>query len=825
MLQSVQSVQSFFMNHSLVDRLVEEKKTNAWLHFQYMVHMLQMKCGVKRKKCFVSYAWEDDAKTRKALQEQLRVLSGDLAKMGTDLILDLEDLQGEIHEWMKDRIAESDYVFVIGTPTYEKKCLNPSSNVALEWKWIQEKVKSAKEQGNTNVLFPLLYEGDFLSSFPPTVVQHLIRDFRNRNNYYHQVAGLSGPLGLIPDIHPEFDKSGTHHMEYSIIYQKFLDQCEQSQILITGHDETQVQVCDDKSQIDAFLNHIVSGRQSQAESLLLTNPALAMQSGQIIDLSGRVFEDITGMQYSLWALDWNMWTMIAKYLPDAFVLYEQIKHIPTKKWAQLYGETFSSQTLVHAYQIVIDAWGGKLGSEISDLFIAQVGRAQLLTPSHAIQEQYQRKRAFLPSAEFDAPAYLVRQENLLVKIKHRSGHVALHSLCTPGSIGCRGDKAKQHLEETRDAFISLFDVRSKQRTSFINQINQKMEINPFLRHIVAGEEKQAEQMLFTNKLLAIWKGDVTDHAGRIFKQVTAFQYCFWSLDMQMCNMLLRFMDLVSVRQQIQELVTDEEKKRPEWQGKNGDSALLVWDKLISCYSSLWSRKWTIMEGEDVNKFWVTEIGSLQLQLPIHVLQEYSSNFRLTSETRGSVTDLIGLGKEYALLRLKDDGKFKMHSVTKIYGSGFSNEMQADLDALKSLLKKRQEERLHFENLFAGTKSPEEMLVLAESLWKQNDKNRDRQSFLLFQELFDKKECKKSLIPYRLGCAFYHGRGTDKDLGVAYQYFDACKHTDRYSLYYLGLISTNDEFPKKDIDQGLDYLTQAHEKGVKEALPLIQKIKA
>ena len=65
-----------------------------------------------------------------------------------------------------------------------------------------------------------------------------------------------------------------------------------------------------------FLNHVVKGEQRQAEKLLKKNRHLALASRTVTDPANRTFNNITGFQYAVWALDWHMWSMIQKYFEE-----------------------------------------------------------------------------------------------------------------------------------------------------------------------------------------------------------------------------------------------------------------------------------------------------------------------------------------------------------------------------------------------------------------------------------------------------------------------------------------------------------------------------
>ena len=65
-----------------------------------------------------------------------------------------------------------------------------------------------------------------------------------------------------------------------------------------------------------LLQFVAEGEQDQAEALIQQDQNRLLHVGTVMDLSGREFKGITAFQYALWAMDWHMWTMIKKYLPE-----------------------------------------------------------------------------------------------------------------------------------------------------------------------------------------------------------------------------------------------------------------------------------------------------------------------------------------------------------------------------------------------------------------------------------------------------------------------------------------------------------------------------
>ncbi len=150
-----------------------------------------------------------------------------------------------------------------------------------------------------------------------------------------------------------------------------------------------------------FLALVTEGEQEMAEALLKQTPALAHTPSDVTDLSGRSFKTITGFQYAVWALDWHMWRMIRKYLPDE-AAKEQIARMKNGAWVQQYGASAEPllQNLIDTLQACIDLLVQKKYDEGSVLWNKKVGSAQRLLPVHVVNEYCRADRPFEPCPDF-----------------------------------------------------------------------------------------------------------------------------------------------------------------------------------------------------------------------------------------------------------------------------------------------------------------------------------------------------------------------------------------------------------------------------------------
>jgi hypothetical protein len=149
--------------------------------------------------------------------------------------------------------------------------------------------------------------------------------------------------------------------------------------------------------IAEFLLHVTRGEQDEAEAMLKLIPGLELTSGNVTDLSGRTFENITGFQYAIWALDWHMWSMILKYLPEieAALQLQILEDVGTA-----YGTHFSFKPLILALNNYVKNYELSTYEQCEKYWCQQVGGEQLQLPAHAVNEYCRPDRPFHPLPSF-----------------------------------------------------------------------------------------------------------------------------------------------------------------------------------------------------------------------------------------------------------------------------------------------------------------------------------------------------------------------------------------------------------------------------------------
>lgn len=241
--------------------------------------------------------------------------------------------------------------------------------------------------------------------------------------------------------------------------------------------------------LQAFLRLVAEGEQDKAEVMLKSNSALALVPSDVTDLSKRTFTNITGFQYAVWALDWHMWTMIRKYLPDG-ELKNQIEELETGAWVENNGVTAREilDKLMKAYRRTISFCYSSKYAESNKVWLEEVGGAQLLLPVHVINEYCHPLRSFYPLPNFNdalLPRGRIIQEGEWFSALYEGGMLGEkfaiqragggNSSCT-SVIACSGRLGKYNaslIHVDLDAVQALANIRTAQHDALITECTPK----------------------------------------------------------------------------------------------------------------------------------------------------------------------------------------------------------------------------------------------------------------------------------------------------------------------------------------------------------------
>ena len=236
---------------------------------------------------------------------------------------------------------------------------------------------------------------------------------------------------------------------------------------------------------------------------------------------------------------------------------------------------------------------------------------------------------------------------------------------------------------------------SRQSQSAFISPRIKCQLENLLKHVAFGNQSEAEIMISQNPRLALLPADVTDCAGRSFKQITVLQYALWALDWHMWVMILKYISISDTKEQINAL------NQESWVNQHGTQ--VTWQNLIDALQQ-YTANYDSWEHEKLTDLLIKQIGSTQLLLPAHVINEYicpqrtfvpCPDYKSTNFLRTKIDDnwktIVGgyqLGKHFAWIR----GNKNITAVSDVVKL---EEITADLYAIVELFKIRQEQFKQF----------------------------------------------------------------------------------------------------------------------------------
>jgi hypothetical protein len=233
----------------------------------------------------------------------------------------------------------------------------------------------------------------------------------------------------------------------------------------------------DAKEVKTYLEHIVWGRQDEAEAMLKVNKELALASGDVTDHAKRTFKNITGFQYAVWVLDWKMWTMLLSYLPNDKAA-EQARGFTEGSWVKEHGEYVAWKKLTDALQTYNDNYSAWDWDKCSKYWVNDVGGAQFYLPIHVLQEYNNPNRSFELCPNFSTNYTLVRKLPDWISKPLVAGQAFNFGIYRgrAGEAGCYTDAEVRWVVD-RKALITLYDTRAQQRSQLVatllsNQQNQ-----------------------------------------------------------------------------------------------------------------------------------------------------------------------------------------------------------------------------------------------------------------------------------------------------------------------------------------------------------------
>jgi hypothetical protein len=140
----------------------------------------------------------------------------------------------------------------------------------------------------------------------------------------------------------------------------------------------------------------------------------------------------------------------------------------------------------------------------------------------------------------------------------------------------------------------------------LNQVNPQ-DASLLLKWVAEGHLVEVEKLLLKNSNLVYVTETVTDRSNRTFTGITAFQYALWALDIEMCELILKYLDKVHAANQINAL--EEDPNRYSSHGSYYDMTLLI--NKTEAY--LRNRQFLVPNKRP--EFWTKEVGTVQRLCP------------------------------------------------------------------------------------------------------------------------------------------------------------------------------------------------------------------
>lgn len=275
------------------------------------------------------------------------------------------------------------------------------------------------------------------------------------------------------------------------------------------------------------------------------------------------------------------------------------------------------------------------------------------------------------------------------------------------AIGHHVDENKQRIESS-DSFVltcSLFYNAYQQE-----RLKHKRLIIGLAQSVVEGNQDQAERFLQKNPELLLTRITITDQSGRIFRNITVWEYTLWSLDVRyMASMMLQCLPHNKQGEEIR-LILEKQFDEIETRGvtyelngaihqeKHYDFAII---NELNEYLNNFNRQ----DWDTRDQYWRLKVGQAQRLVPAHVAQHYCDPeepldpiptfkkekftrslefYNWNGDERRNWYSDSGLGVDFAMNRAWGE---KTHSSTRGYFFGSS----ATRDALIALQKARIED--------------------------------------------------------------------------------------------------------------------------------------
>ncbi|EHL31967.1 hypothetical protein [Legionella drancourtii] len=254
----------------------------------------------------------------------------------------------------------------------------------------------------------------------------------------------------------------------------------------TTHKDLSAYEFNSRKATHTFLRHVVCGEHEQVKAMLEQDIDLLFKREQVRDCSDRVFFEISGFEYALWALDKHMWTLMLECIPRNEKGKEVLARLSTqyKKLCEM-GVSYSlhekpitethfnfANTIIKELQTQVDsinAPGDKNWDAIDKQWQEGVGGAQKLLPMHAVDE-YCSNEPFYPVPKFTSQPKSSKQFYNWTTVKDENWFSADSKLAIDFAIykGRRGARGADGVVEAGGDLVALTALCEVRTNDFIN---------------------------------------------------------------------------------------------------------------------------------------------------------------------------------------------------------------------------------------------------------------------------------------------------------------------------------------------------------------------
>lgn len=396
-----------------------------------------------------------------------------------------------------------------------------------------------------------------------------------------------------------------------------------------------------ENNLNQLFEYIVKSDFEKIKELIRRYPGLLLLSGDVRDLSGRLFKQITAFQYAIWAKDYLIWEIIEKYLelPEQKHQYLGLKGIFEKHGGYSYKNLIESLKklvssseeanaaakqlwLLPSFKLLSLATYYKAGVSLST-------NKQELKITHSWEpgsHEYDHKKFSSIETKLSDSELITYNPFSKIKITLFLEHIPM-VITSLGSMDEESSNSYGFLQSQSKVYFAAnyitpteleavqFKIMQLKKTSDFKEYKstQISYPNRLLQYIVEGNEIKAEKLIAANPDILLKAGSVVDLSGRVFKKITAFQYALWAWDWHMRRMIKKYLPPAEQQYQFGEWINNGTEH-----GQFFCLEPLI--EMLEQYNNLIRYHKDDKLGE-IKDLWC-RIGKTQLTLPVHILNEY-----------------------------------------------------------------------------------------------------------------------------------------------------------------------------------------------------------